>query len=208
MDWETWVKIEFLYDRSMDFFTGGTNLLLTMWGDQAATPLNVVRLGYGVGAVCANLLARPFLTAENSSRNSTETKPNIIIPYTITSALCSFIAVGHIYFYIHALKARKEKPNQSHSSDTEDQIDFAATADANPGDVNHLGENRRDSIQYERVLSVLFIGSVFFIFGNEQTFAKFYFTYLKFDQFHISNSAANWGIILFWLSYSVCFMLI
>lgn len=178
-----------------------------MWGDNAATPLNVVRLGYGVGAVSANLLVRPFLTTENSPRNSTETKPNIIIPYTITATLCSVIAVGHIYFYICALKARREKPNQRHLSDTDNQTESAAIADVNPDEVKHLVENRQTSFRCDRVLSVLFIGSVFFIFGNEQTFAKFYFTYLKFDQFHISNSAANWGIILFWLSYSVCIML-
>ncbi len=39
---------------------GGTNVLLTMWGENAAAPLNIVQLGYGIGAVFINLLVRPF----------------------------------------------------------------------------------------------------------------------------------------------------
>jgi hypothetical protein len=38
-----------------------------------------------------------------------EMKANIFIPYTITAVLCVLIAVGHIFFYIRALKTRKEK---------------------------------------------------------------------------------------------------
>lgn len=56
---------------------------------------------------------------------------------------------------------------------------------------------------YGLVLSIIFICYTFFIGGNDQTFSKFYFTYLKSEKFHISTGAASWGIILYWLSYSV-----
>ncbi len=87
-----------------------------MWGAHAAAPLNAVQIGYGLGAVIVNLLVRPFLPEGVSPITSTlpsntvpEMKANIFIPYTITAVLCVLIAVGHIFFYIRALKTRKEK---------------------------------------------------------------------------------------------------
>jgi hypothetical protein len=61
----------------------------------------------------------------------------------------------------------------------------------------------RGDFQYGLILSSLYIFYIFFIGGNDQTFSKFFFTYLKFDKFNLSTSAASWGIILYWLSYSV-----
>ncbi len=56
---------------------------------------------------------------------------------------------------------------------------------------------------YGLILSILFTIYMFFVGGTDQAFAKFYFSYLKFDKFHISTNGASWGIILFWLSFSV-----
>ncbi len=48
---------------------GGMNVLLTMWGANAAAPLNIVQLGYGLGAIFVNLLVRPFLGNKITSIN-------------------------------------------------------------------------------------------------------------------------------------------
>ncbi len=56
---------------------------------------------------------------------------------------------------------------------------------------------------YGLSLSILFVVYMFFMVGIDQTFAKFYFSYLKFDKFGISTNGASWAIILFWLSFSV-----
>jgi fucose permease len=85
-----------------------------MWGDHAAAPMNLVRLGFGLGAIFVNLLVRPFLTKNISpialpSNTVTETKANIFIPYSITAGLCVLIAVGHLFFYIRALKSERDK---------------------------------------------------------------------------------------------------
>ena len=45
---------------------------------------------------------------------------------------------------------------------------------------------------------------MFFVGGNEHTFGLFFFTYLKLDKLNLSNSAANWGNILFWIANIVC----
>ena len=58
--------------------------------------------------------------------------------------------------------------------------------------------------QYGLILSMIFIIYVFFIGGKSQTFSKFFFSYLKSDQFNLSTETASWGMILFWLSFSVC----
>ena len=103
---------------------GGTNLLLTMWGVNAAAPLNTAHLGYGIGAVFVNILVRPFLTKKINSINSAdqsivnttltsayvkEENSNIIIPYSITAVLCALIAAVHVFFYIRALKSERER---------------------------------------------------------------------------------------------------
>jgi fucose permease len=95
-----------------------------MWGANAAAPLNTAHLGYGIGAVFVNLLVRPFLTKKVlsvnvpvnqvvsstlSSVDAIKATSNIIIPYTITAALCVLIAAGHTFFYIQELRSQKEK---------------------------------------------------------------------------------------------------
>jgi hypothetical protein len=56
---------------------------------------------------------------------------------------------------------------------------------------------------YGLSLSIIFTIYLFLVAGTDQTFAKFYFSYLKFDKFDISTNGASWGIILYWLSFSV-----
>ncbi len=62
----------------------------------------------------------------------------------------------------------------------------------------------RGFFEYGLTLSTIFIIYTFFIGVNYQTFSKFFFSYLKFDKFHLSNQTASWGITLYWLSFSVC----
>jgi len=95
-----------------------------MWGVNAAGPLNVTQAGYGIGAVLAILLVRPFLIEkvlltsvnENERINSTKllmnttwADSNIVVPYSITAVLCVLIAVGHTYFYVRNLRNRKQR---------------------------------------------------------------------------------------------------
>jgi hypothetical protein len=65
----------------------------------------------------------------------------------------------------------------------------------------------RGFFQYGLTLSIIFIIYTFFIGGNDQTFSKFFFTYLNSNKFNLSTGAASWGIILYWLSYSVCLII-
>lgn len=66
----------------------------------------------------------------------------------------------------------------------------------------------RGFFQYGLTLSTIFIIYTFFMGGNYQTFSKFFFSYLKFDKFNLSTEAASWGMTLYWLSYSVCIIIL
>ncbi|CAF3548032.1 unnamed protein product [Adineta steineri] len=201
---------------------GGTNIILTMWGVNAAAPLNTAHLGYGIGAVCVNLLIRPFLNPKgslidnldtdeinstlSSSINNIRKNSHIVAPYTIVSILCVLTAAGHAFFYIQKLKNQRQQAEIG-------EIEYTAV-NGNSRNVTHTVNKEVFSpysprtcgngyFQYGLILSTIFICYTFFIGANDQTFAKFFFAYLKFEKFHISNSAASWGIILYWLSYSV-----
>ncbi len=65
----------------------------------------------------------------------------------------------------------------------------------------------RGFFQYGLIFSTISICYIFCIGGIDQTFSKFFFAYLKSPKFNISTGAASWGIILYWLSYSVCIII-
>ncbi|UJR17183.1 hypothetical protein I4U23_004079 [Adineta vaga] len=177
---------------------GGNNLVLNMWGVYAAAPLNAVHLGYGLGALLANLLIRPFITHTKSSSTS-EWKINrdIIIPYSITAIMCFFIAVGHLLLYILEFRKRRQKLEVKPDDESVAKTNSKKSSPYSPRTCG------RGFFQYGLTLSTIFILYTFFLGGNYQTFSKFFFSFLKFDKFNLSNEAASWGMIIFWVSGSI-----
>lgn len=188
--------------------------MLTMWGDNAAAPLNLVHLGYGFGAVFANLFVQPFLIEENkinnSSNNSTnlidDEKSNILVPYSITSFICLLITVGHFIFAIRESKIRHKlvqdrqinyEPVSTSLNDQEKQVKNKDVSEYSPKSCGN------GSLSYGLLMSICFVFYMFFLSGNDQTFGKFFFSYLESSQFSISKKSATWGMIIYWLSYSV-----
>ncbi|CAF1684321.1 unnamed protein product, partial [Adineta ricciae] len=178
---------------------GGMNILLTMWSDKAAAPLNIIQLGYGIGAIFVNLLVRSFLVEKSSST----TTNSLVIPYSITAGLCILVAVGHAGFYIQKLRNPREQVEAG-------QFDYNTLNNNNNNEtVREFGSPYsprtfgHGDFQYGLTLSILFICYIFFVSGDDQTFSRFFFTYLQSGQFHLSTSAASWDVILYWLSYSV-----
>lgn len=142
---------------------GGTKLLFSMWGMNSAAPLNIVRLGYGIGAILMNLFVQPFLP-----------QSNLFVPYLITAILCFAIAIGYLIFYVREVQYEIVNTNEQENEKT---------------------------VRFGWILSVLFILSAFFTYGNEQTFSTFLFSYLKSDKFQISTNQAIASTIRYWLSY-------
>ncbi|CAF1453223.1 unnamed protein product, partial [Rotaria sordida] len=101
------------------FCQGGTSFVLAMWDEHASTPLNTVNLGFGFGAVLANILVAQFLDEgqielSNSNLKSTmetfsfSSSTNIKIPYSITASLCLLIIIGHMIFAIYEHRTRRQ----------------------------------------------------------------------------------------------------
>jgi hypothetical protein len=192
----------------MTIVLGCTNLVLTMWGDHAATPLNTVHLGFGFGAVFANLLVAPFLgknqiiSLNSSSTIESPLSSNISIPYAITASLCFLIAAGHLMFSIreyrtHGKAVELQKVNYAAvptSSLPSPSIDYPQYSPRSCGYGN---------LCYGLSMSILWIVYIFFVAAIDQTFGKFFFSYLNSSEFNISTKNATFGMILYWLSYSV-----
>jgi len=83
--------------------------------------LNIVQLGYSLGAIFVNLIVRPFLGKKINSinpnddegidlyNNGTTTESDIVVPYSITAGFCALMAIVYVYYYIHELKKSKTK---------------------------------------------------------------------------------------------------
>ena len=199
--------------------------MLVMWGDKVSAPLSIVHLGYGFGAVFAGILAKPFLDEDKDLllNNSTATKEkmgpneysvsmkietsNIRVPYSITSCLCLIIAIGHLIFAF-CEHQRRQKALQDR------QVNYASVSTSG---VDGKEETRAKNIFrhsprscgngsfiYGLSMSIIWIFYMFFLSGNDQTFGKFFFAFLKSSNLAISTGAATSGTIIYWLSYSVC----
>ncbi|CAF1271268.1 unnamed protein product [Adineta ricciae] len=176
---------------------GGTNLLIDMWKTRVATPLNIFHLGYGFGAIFANLLVRPFINTEDEYPQAFNT--SIRFPYIISGFLCFLIGIGHLVVFLQKSSERETEQaaveTVSLQCDTgNEKIEFSVYSPKTCGN---------GYFKYGLVLSFLFIMYIFFVSGTDQVFAKFYFSFLKNDQFRMSSSSASWGVILYWLSYSI-----
>ncbi|CAF1382337.1 unnamed protein product [Adineta ricciae] len=173
---------------------GGTSLMLTMWADNVAAPLNVVHLGYGFGAVFANLLVRPFLSENGQS--------NIRIPYSIVAIICFLITIGHLVFAIreHQIKkkALKDRPVEYSSvSTTKETIVEKEISSYSPRSCGN------GYFGYGLSMSIIWIFYMFFLSGNDQTFGKFFFAYIQKSKLSTSSGDAVIFMIVYWLSYSV-----
>lgn len=87
----------------------------------------MVHFGYGLGAIGANLIVRPFLKNKNSSINSNlsleinstlskniseSLDADIRIPYLSAGGLCILVSVGHLLFILcKQNKDKKQKVN-------------------------------------------------------------------------------------------------
>lgn len=190
--------------------------MLRMWGDNVAAPLNVVHLGYGFGAVFANLLVKPYLgedkkesrLADDSTLMIEKEISNIQIPYSITAFCCLLVCVGHFIFALREQKIRRESLKNR-------PIGYSSVSTTTTTTVTRKKDEKlsqyspkscgNGSFNYGLIMSIIFIFYMFFLSGNDQTFGKFFFVYLKSPEFSISTRGATWGMVIYWLSYSVCF---
>ncbi len=195
-------------ERNLNFL-GGTSLMLQMWGDDVAAPLNLVHLGFGFGAMIANFLVKPFLGEGKKIRQSNNNQlttieneiSNIKIPYSIISFLCLIICICHLIFSIREYRNRRESLDNR-------PVNYSSVPNSNENKISEYSPRSwgNGSIRYGSSMAIIWIFYMFFLSGNDQTFGKFFFEYLKTPGFSISSTDATWGMIIYWLSYSVIFI--
>jgi fucose permease len=91
----------------------------------------VIHCGYGVGAIFANLLVRPFLINKNSYVNTTVSSQinstlsksisvpinaDIRLPYLIIGGLFLINAIGHLMFHIRKQNNKQNKAEKRQAS--------------------------------------------------------------------------------------------
>jgi fucose permease len=91
----------------------------------------MIHLGYGCGAIVANLIVHPFLDNNNSYVNTTESSQfnstlstsisiplnvDIRVPYLIAAGLSFIIGVGHFIFLIRNHNNRQDKAEKQQAS--------------------------------------------------------------------------------------------
>lgn len=187
--------------------------MLIMWGNKVAAPLNIVHLGFGFGAMFSNLLVKPFLgerqiiqLSPNNQTRFIENKPiNIRIPYLITGFACLIISICHLILLIREYRNRNEPLSNPNSSTNYSSV--CQTVDEKKTEKKYSQYSPRvwgnGNLTYGLTLSIVWIFYMFFLGGNDQTFGKFFFEFLKSPEFAISTEVATWGMVTYWLSYSV-----
>ncbi|CAF0927362.1 unnamed protein product [Didymodactylos carnosus] len=158
---------------------GGNNLLLTMWGDHAAAPLNCVHLGYGFGAIFCNLLVRPFLGSSGVTQelllNSIRRDPVDVIQVEHTT---DYASVPTTELVVVSPDVTTKEAKKSGIATILAQYSPRACG------YGHFG--------YGLLMVILWTLYMFFVGGNDQTFSKFFFTYIE-TSFSVTKSQASWG---------------
>ena len=188
--------------------------MLSMWGDQVAAPLNVVHLGFGFGAMFSNLLVKPFLgesrLIERSSNNQTRMikneVTNIQVPYMVIAFLCFIVSIVHLIFSIREYRNRNESLENNRSTNYSSVSQ--KVSGQNGKQVKKYSQYSpriwgNGNLTYGLSLSIIWIFYMFCLGANDQTFGKFFFEFLKTPKFEISTEVATWGMVTYWLSYSV-----
>jgi fucose permease len=179
--------------------------MLTMWSDNVGAPLNIVHLGYGFGAVFANLFVKQFVGEENKSIFSSDSSI-IETPYRIISIVCLLISIGHLIYSIVEYKNRGKVVRNvqviysSVSTKVIEEIKEIEDKSISQYSPRSCGNGY---FSYGLSMSILWIFYMFFLSGNDQTFSKFFFAFLRRPKFSISTKGATWSMIIYWLSYSV-----
>ena len=192
---------------------GGTSLLMNMWSDHVSAPLNLVHLGYGFGAVLANLLIRRSVGESivdtnrlptNQTRSSSE---NIETSYWLTSFFCLIVGVAHLTLAIRQIVLRRKEKRERRVIEPNVTLTVILANDADKETpmrlVSRSSSCGHGSMSYALSMSIVWIIYMFFLTGNDQTFSKFFFLFLKSSSLSLTRELATWGLIIYWFSYSV-----
>ncbi|CAF3653406.1 unnamed protein product [Adineta steineri] len=190
-------------------------LITTMWSVHSTAPLNLVYLGYPLGAILSIIIVRSFRTTNslivNNSTNISEEKqfqPDLVGPYRIASILCLISSIGFLWI---AYKQREYKKKMKidkirvYQSVAKEEINieskpkrlfnkskFWKTCSPTTCGQGHL--------KYGFILIILLLFYNFFFGGIEQGFTKFFLTYIEQEEINLYKKYGIYSMIFYWLS--------
>ncbi len=205
-------------------------MVLAMWGRAAASPVHALHFGFGVGAVLAPQLARPFLAPRNDAAGAADAnssaavtshdtaiavtsqpnmtsstslpglESNIEIPYSLSAIYSLLFCVIFLVFYVAGRKERKAFERRQAKIRKEEGSSLGSVKD-------FMKSLSPGSCTGGNVL----LGSLFFpllflyyanVVGGERAYGRFLFSYaIDGDQSFSTQDAAVLNS-LFWIGFT------
>ena len=188
------------------FSSGGNAFMLRMWGVKAAVPLHALHTAFGIGALIAPLIARPFLGVIPDDDNSVDdvyntslpanmsnttsynmTPAAIEYPYSIIAAFTLLMAAIFVLLYWFA-PIRQEAPQKKSQMSAKDAF--------NPS--SWLGGDKR--LGY----AILMFSFLIFMLptGMQNAYGKFLFSIGVTGRLKLSPADATLLESLFWATFT------
>ena len=174
-------------------------MVMHLWGNDAASPMNSLHFGFGLGALLAPQIARPFLGSEDNStdtqtydvtaaievRSTPEDDSRIEIPYSIVGTFILCFALVVLLLYIKG--PPKGYPVRVHHTVFREMI--------SPGSCTNGYKLYGAGLLI--CLYLYFIQAV----GGERAYGKFLFSYAT-ETNLLNNDQATVLLSMFWLSFT------
>lgn len=183
----------------------GVRSVLTLFPKKAAVCLQLLFVGYGVGALLVPVFVNPFLAVVEFTRHKTgnqETETMTVL--TETQVHSAFVAIGlltlilsTVFYRYHFQKYMGEgyKPVQTKDMKLE-EIDAASL------ESEHSGTKPSESLTFKiLILLVLFFYFVIMV-GGEEVFGQFVRTF-SLEVFNFTKTQASCLNMMFWLGLTI-----
>ncbi|KAH3729315.1 sodium-dependent glucose transporter 1-like [Dreissena polymorpha] len=199
----------------------GQRMLIEMWRDEAASPMHVIQMGFGIGALIAPLIINPFLAVlelksdglVNASSNDatlpggselTVIKESRVDVAFVTIGLCSATLALPFFFYPFVKCFRRHKDKYQNIDETEE----STVAPAKNGIVKRVliilnpASYADGNFTFGLTVFVFIILLYINLVGGEQMFGNFVRTF-SVDELQFARTEASYLDTVFWGSFTI-----
>ena len=193
------LRISPVFNTQSTLVTGGNPMVMYLWEEKAAPYMHVLHFGFGLGALLAPQIARPFLAPESEDENytscadsvngtsSTASESRIEIPYAIIGIFVFCFAWVILFFYVRGTP----KGYPVRVPNTELKVLLSASS-CSPGYISY-------GIGLLTLLFLYFIQAV----GGERAYGKFLFSFAVEADVAFTKDEASYLQTAFWASFTL-----
>ncbi|KAL4233829.1 hypothetical protein ACF0H5_008505 [Mactra antiquata] len=181
----------------------GTRIALKIWRDRSSTVLQLLHMGFGVGALLVPLLCYPFLAVVEAVHSDNGNKDGDYHVIKESRVHIAFVFIGlftcavAIPFFIFQINDKSSlKSNTKESAPVIDTKEKSIKEIINPA-------TYADGNFWIGFSTLSFLSLYYFnLLGGEKTFATFTRT-ISVDVFHLDKAQASYLNMIFWLSLTL-----